>query len=67
MRADRFGSYSTVAMRAGTPCLSRLKSMPAVVRLLAAAAMAHGEPALVVPAGAALLRLEQRLVRLGRS
>src|SRR6202008_1350230 len=37
----------------------------AVMRLLAAAAMAHGEAALVVPAGAALLRLEQGLVRLG--
>ena len=27
MRADRFGSYSTVAILAGTPSLSRLKSM----------------------------------------
>ena len=34
----------------------------AVVLLLAAAAMAHGHPALVVAAGAALLRLEERLV-----
>ena len=36
-----------------------------IVGLLAAAAMAHGEPALVVPARATLLRLEQRLVGLG--
>ena len=27
MRAERFGSYSTVASFAGTPNLSRLKSM----------------------------------------
>ena len=27
MRADRFGSYSIVASRAGTPSLSRLKSI----------------------------------------
>ena len=37
---------------------------PAVVLLLAAAAMADGEPAGVVPAGAPLLGLEERLVRL---
>src|SRR5436190_2839164 len=37
---------------------------PAVVLLLPAAAMADGHPAGVVPAGAGLLRLEQRLVRL---
>ena len=27
IRADRFGSYSMAATRAGTPALSRLKSM----------------------------------------
>src|SRR4029079_13011685 len=44
--------------------LCGLEVEPAIVRLLAAAAMAHGEAALVVPAGAALLGLEQGLVRL---
>jgi CelD/BcsL family acetyltransferase involved in cellulose biosynthesis len=44
--------------------LVALEVDPAVVLLLAAAAVANGEPALVVAAGAALLRLEQRLVRL---
>src|ERR1035437_2846388 len=34
----------------------------AVVLLLAAAAMANGDPALIVPAGTALLRLHERLV-----
>jgi hypothetical protein len=33
MRADRFGSYSTVAMRAGTPGLSRFQSMSRYSRL----------------------------------
>src|SRR6185437_10562868 len=49
----------------GHAVLVALEVDPPVVGLLAAAAMAHGEPALVVPAGGALLRLEQRLVRLG--
>ena len=44
--------------------LVALEVDPAVVLLLAAAAVADGEPAGVVPAGAADLRLEQRLVRL---
>ena len=44
--------------------LVALEVDPAVVGLLAAAAMAHGEPALVVPARAALHRLEERLVGL---
>ncbi len=44
--------------------LVALEVDPAVVLLLAAAAVADGEPAGVVPAGAARLRLEQRLVRL---
>ena len=44
--------------------LVALEVDPAVVLLLAAAAMADGDPAGVVPAGAALLRLEERLVRL---
>ena len=44
--------------------LVALEVDPAVVLLLAAAAVADGHPALVVPAGAALLRLEERLVRL---
>ena len=33
MRAERFGSYSTVAIRAGTPCLSRFQSMTRYRRL----------------------------------
>ena len=48
----------------GDADLVALEVDPAVVLLLAAAAMADGEPAGVVPAGAALLRLEERLVRL---
>ena len=44
--------------------LVALEVDPAVVLLLAAAAMADGQPTGVVPAGAALLGLEQRLVRL---
>ena len=44
--------------------LVALEVDPAVVLLLAAAAMADGHAAGVVPAGAAVLRLEQRLVRL---
>src|SRR5439155_8066254 len=50
----------------GHAVLVALEVDPAVVRLLAGAPMAHGEPALVVPAGGALLRLEQRLVRFAR-
>ncbi len=64
MRAERFGSYSIVARRAGHAELVALEVDPAVVLLLAAAAMANGQAALVVPAGTADLRLEQRLVRL---
>src|SRR5947207_2282357 len=45
--------------------LVALEVDPAVVGLLAAAAMAHGEATLVVPAGGALLRFEERLVGLG--
>ena len=41
MRAERFGSYSIAATVAGTPSLSRLKSIDAVAPLVAAAAMAH--------------------------
>ena len=48
----------------GHAVLVALEVDPAVVRLLAAAAMADGEPAGVVPARAALLGLEERLVRL---
>src|SRR6185369_10868860 len=44
--------------------LVALEVDPAVVLLLAASAMADGQPAGVVPAGAPGLRLEQRLVRL---
>ena len=47
--------------------LVALEVDPAVVLLLAAAAMADGHPAGVVAAGAADLRLEQRLVRLAWS
>src|SRR5207247_7614190 len=50
----------------GHAVLVALEVDPAVVRLLAGAPMAHGEPALVVPAGGALLRLEGRLVRFAR-
>ena len=64
MRAERFGSYSIVASRAGHADLVALEVDPAVELLLAAAAMAHGEAPGVVPAGRARLRLEQRLVRL---
>src|SRR5690242_9844827 len=44
--------------------LVALEVDPPVVGLLSAAAMADGQPALVVPARAALHRLEERLVRL---
>ena len=33
MRAERFGSYSTVAIRAGTPYLSRFQSITRYSRL----------------------------------
>ena len=64
MRAERFGSYSIVASAGRHAELVALEVDAAVVLLLAAAAMADGEAALVVAAGAADLRLEQRLVRL---
>src|SRR5712671_253995 len=48
----------------GNAELVALEVDPPIVLLLAAAAMANGQPALVVPAGAASLGLEQRLVRL---
>src|SRR5258706_11837143 len=50
----------------GNAELVALEVDPPIVLLLAAAAMANGQPALVVPAGAASLGLEQRLVRRGR-
>ena len=46
MRAERFGSYSTVASCAGTSALVALEVDAPVVALLAAAAMANGHAAL---------------------
>ena len=64
MRAERFGSYSTVASLRRHVELVALEVDAPVEALLAAAAMANGQPTLVVAAADALLRLEQRLVRL---
>jgi hypothetical protein len=56
MRAERFGSYSIVALEVDDP----------VVPLVAAAAPPGRQLAVIVAPAAPLQRLDQRLVRLGR-
>ena len=64
MRALRFGSYSMAATLAGTPSLSRRKSIDAVLLLVAAAAVPRGHAAVgVAAAGAAASGASERLLR----
>ena len=63
MRAERLGSYSTVAEHRRHVVLVALEVDPPVVALLAAAAVTHGHAALAVAAADAQLVLDQRLVR----
>ena len=65
MRQLRFGSYSIAATLAGTPSLVRLKSIIAVLPLVAAAAVAGGLAAVGVAAAGLRLGAEQRLLGLG--
>ena len=66
MKADRFGSYSIVSTFAGMPTLSRLKSMIAIMLLVAASTMPDRDLAVIVAAVDPILRFQQRLVGLIR-
>jgi len=67
IRADRFGSYSIRGEASRDADLVALEVDPAVVLLLAAAAMANRDSAGIVPPGTAGLRLGAAACTAGRS